>query len=180
MASTKVYHFKPSKSQKSTIIPPKQLFIGITNDDPKLLSLNYQVLSPSAQNEPLKTPSNIATSSSSIDYKPKSPTSSTSPSTNGYLNSPTYPPPRVPLPPPTQESGGVAAVGVARWRRGGSGDEWVVRLRWQRVMVAAVGRQPEEVEVMMVVVFRWAAVGRQPEERAARGGDMVAGGGGRR
>ncbi|GKA76694.1 zf-CCHC domain-containing protein [Tanacetum coccineum] len=46
-----------------------------------------------------------ATSSSSIDYKPKSPTSSTSPSTNGYLNPPMSPPPRVTPPPPTQESG---------------------------------------------------------------------------
>ncbi|GJY36189.1 hypothetical protein Tco_0421567 [Tanacetum coccineum] len=45
------------------------------------------------------------TSSSSIDYIPKSPTSSTSPSTNGYLTSPMSPPPRVPLPPPTHESG---------------------------------------------------------------------------
>ncbi|GKA55405.1 hypothetical protein Tco_0754354 [Tanacetum coccineum] len=43
-------------------------------------------------------------SSSSIDYTPKSPTSSTSPSTNGYLNSPTSPPPRVPPPPLIQES----------------------------------------------------------------------------
>ncbi|GKE10984.1 hypothetical protein Tco_1414535 [Tanacetum coccineum] len=46
----------------------------------------------------------MATSSSSIASKLKSPTSSTSPSTNGYLNSPLYPPPRVPPPPPTQES----------------------------------------------------------------------------
>ncbi|GKE77380.1 hypothetical protein Tco_1543500 [Tanacetum coccineum] len=60
---------------------------------------------PSALNAPLKTPSTKNTSSSSIDYIPKSPTSSTSPSTNGYLNSPTYPPPRVPPPPPIQESG---------------------------------------------------------------------------
>ncbi|GJR84776.1 hypothetical protein Tco_0155561 [Tanacetum coccineum] len=63
------------------------------------------VLSPSAPNAPSKTPSTVATSSSSIGYKPKSPTSSTSPSTNGYLNSPMSPPPRVPPPPPTQESG---------------------------------------------------------------------------
>ncbi|GJR76555.1 hypothetical protein Tco_0088920 [Tanacetum coccineum] len=55
-------------------------------------------------NAPLKTPSTIATSSSSIDYKTKSPTSSTSPSTRGYLNSSMSPPPRVPPPPPTQES----------------------------------------------------------------------------
>ncbi|GJY15383.1 hypothetical protein Tco_0385805 [Tanacetum coccineum] len=46
----------------------------------------------------------MATSSSSIASKLKSPTSSTSPSTNGYLNSPLSPPLRVPPPPPTQES----------------------------------------------------------------------------
>nr|GEX71980.1 pentatricopeptide repeat-containing protein [Tanacetum cinerariifolium] len=60
-----------------------------------------EVLSPSALNALSKTPSNVATSASSIDYKPKSSTSSTSPSTNGYLNSPMSPPPRVPPPPPT-------------------------------------------------------------------------------
>ncbi|GJR34961.1 hypothetical protein Tco_1210645 [Tanacetum coccineum] len=57
----------------------------------------------SAPNAPSKTPSTKGTSSSSIDYTPKLPTSSTSPSTNGYLNSPTSPPPRVPPPPLTQE-----------------------------------------------------------------------------
>ncbi|GKB80254.1 hypothetical protein Tco_0947149 [Tanacetum coccineum] len=46
----------------------------------------------------------MATSSSSIASKLKSPTSSTSPSTNGYLNSPISPPPKVPPPPLTQES----------------------------------------------------------------------------
>ncbi|GJT84666.1 hypothetical protein Tco_1066383 [Tanacetum coccineum] len=49
-----------------------------------------------------KTPSTKDTSSSSIDYTPKSPTLSSSPSTNGYLNPPLSPPPRVPPPPPTQ------------------------------------------------------------------------------
>ncbi|GJU47061.1 hypothetical protein Tco_1204327 [Tanacetum coccineum] len=44
------------------------------------------------------------TSSSSIASKLKSPSSSTSPSTNGYLNSLISPPPRVPPPPPTQGS----------------------------------------------------------------------------
>ncbi|GJY51937.1 hypothetical protein Tco_0442784 [Tanacetum coccineum] len=57
-----------------------------------------------APNVPSKTPSTKGTSSSSIDYTPKSPTSSTSPSTNGYLNSPTSPPLRVLPPPPTQEN----------------------------------------------------------------------------
>ncbi|GKE60860.1 hypothetical protein Tco_1511227, partial [Tanacetum coccineum] len=42
--------------------------------------------------------------SSSIDYIPKSPTSSTSLSPNGYLNLPTSPPLRVSPPPPTQEN----------------------------------------------------------------------------
>nr|GFA12406.1 hypothetical protein [Tanacetum cinerariifolium] len=57
-----------------------------------------------APNAPSKTPLTKGTFSSSIDYTPKSPTSSTSPSTNGYLNSPTSPPPSVPSPPPTQEN----------------------------------------------------------------------------
>nr|GEY38694.1 hypothetical protein [Tanacetum cinerariifolium] len=59
---------------------------------------------PSALNVPSNTPSTVATFSSPIDSKLKSLTSSTSPSTSGYLNSPMSPPPRVPLPPPTQES----------------------------------------------------------------------------
>ncbi|GJZ99075.1 hypothetical protein Tco_0671626 [Tanacetum coccineum] len=107
MASTRASISKPSKRPKINIIPPKQLFIDLTNDDNKTPSLNYQLLSPSAPNAPSKTPSTIATSSSFIDHKPKSPTSSTSPSTHGYLNSSTYPPSRVPSPPPTQESGSV-------------------------------------------------------------------------
>ncbi|GJT20876.1 hypothetical protein Tco_0890813 [Tanacetum coccineum] len=49
-------------------------------------------------------PSTKDTSSSSIDYIPKSPTSSTSLSPNGYLNPPTSPPPRVSPPHPTQEN----------------------------------------------------------------------------
>ncbi|GJU74146.1 hypothetical protein Tco_1265551, partial [Tanacetum coccineum] len=51
-----------------------------------------------------KTPSTKDTSSSSIDYIPKSPTSSTSLSPNGYLNPPTSLPPRVSPPPPTQKN----------------------------------------------------------------------------
>ncbi|GKB67978.1 hypothetical protein Tco_0929390 [Tanacetum coccineum] len=105
MASTKASISKPSKRPKINIIPPKQLFIDLTHEDTKNPSPNYQVLSPSAPNAPSKTPSTVATSSSSIDYKPKSLTSSTFPSTNGYLNSPMSLPPRVPPPPPTQESG---------------------------------------------------------------------------
>ncbi|GJU95387.1 hypothetical protein Tco_1320143 [Tanacetum coccineum] len=105
MTSTKASTSKPFKRPKIDIIPPKQLFIDLTHEDTKNPSPNYQVLSPSAQNAPSKTLSIVATSSSSIDYKPKSPTSSTSPSTNGYLNSPMSHPPRVPPPPLTQESG---------------------------------------------------------------------------
>ncbi|GKE18246.1 hypothetical protein Tco_1425823 [Tanacetum coccineum] len=102
MASTKASTSKTSKRPKVNIIPPKQLFIDLTHDNTKTPSLNYQVLSPSAPNAPSKTPSTVATSSSLIDSKLKSPTSSTSPSTDGYLNSPICPPPRVPPPPSTQ------------------------------------------------------------------------------
>ncbi|GKC93291.1 hypothetical protein Tco_1158733 [Tanacetum coccineum] len=105
MASTKASISKPSKRPKINIIPPKQLFVDLTQDDTKILSPKHQLSSPSAPNAPSKTPSTKDISSSSIDYIPKSPTSSTSPSTNGYLNSSTSPPPRVPPPPPTQTSG---------------------------------------------------------------------------
>ncbi|GJS00686.1 retrotransposon protein, putative, ty1-copia subclass [Tanacetum coccineum] len=57
-----------------------------------------------APNSPSKRPSTKGTSLSSIDYTPNSPTSSISPSTNGYLNSPISPHPRVPPPPPAQEN----------------------------------------------------------------------------
>nr|GEX45296.1 hypothetical protein [Tanacetum cinerariifolium] len=87
MTSTRAFISKPFKRPKINIIPPKQLFIDLTNDDTKTPSSNYHVLSPSALNAPSKTPSTISTSSSSIDHKPKSPISSTSPSTHGYLNS---------------------------------------------------------------------------------------------
>ncbi|GKB12976.1 hypothetical protein Tco_0846899, partial [Tanacetum coccineum] len=93
-----------SKRPKINIIPPKQLFVDLTQDDTKTLSPKHQLSSPSAPNAPSKTPSTKGTSSFSIDYTPKSPISSTSPLTNGYLNLPTSPPPRVLLPPPTQEN----------------------------------------------------------------------------
>nr|GEU42746.1 hypothetical protein [Tanacetum cinerariifolium] len=105
MASTRDSISKPSKRPKINIIPLKQLFINLTNDDTKTPSSNYQVLSPSALNAPLKPPSTKATYSSFIDHKPKSPASSTSPLTHGYLNSTMSPPPRVPPPPSNQESG---------------------------------------------------------------------------
>ncbi|GJZ74256.1 hypothetical protein Tco_0638402 [Tanacetum coccineum] len=102
MASPKASISKPSKKPKFTIIPPKQLFIDLTNEDAITPSPKLQESSPSAPNAPSKTPSTKDTLSSSIDYTPKLPTLSSSLSTNGYLNSPLSPPPRVPPPPPTQ------------------------------------------------------------------------------
>ncbi|GJT27309.1 hypothetical protein Tco_0907584 [Tanacetum coccineum] len=102
MASTRASISKASKRPKINIIPPKQLFVDLTHDDTKNPSPTLQLSSPSVPNAPSKTPSTKDTSSSSIDYIPKSPTSSTSLSPNGYLNSPTSPPPRVSPPPPTQ------------------------------------------------------------------------------
>ncbi|GJZ05767.1 hypothetical protein Tco_0539560 [Tanacetum coccineum] len=105
MASTRASISKASKRPKFNIIPPKQLFVDLTQDDTKTPSPKHQLPSLTAPNAPSKTPLTKDNSSSSIDYIPKSPTSSTSPSTNGYLNSPTSPLPRVPPPPPIQESG---------------------------------------------------------------------------
>ncbi|GJR71408.1 hypothetical protein Tco_0083773 [Tanacetum coccineum] len=106
MASTRASISKASKRLKINIIVPKQLFVDLNQDDTKTPSPKHKLPSPSAQNAPLKTPSTRDTSSSSIDYIPKSLTS-TSPSTNGYLNSPTFPPLRVPPPLPIQESGSI-------------------------------------------------------------------------
>ncbi|GKB56286.1 zf-CCHC domain-containing protein, partial [Tanacetum coccineum] len=96
---------KYAKRPKINIIPPKQLFVDLTQNDTKTPSPKHQLPSPSAPNAPSKTLSSKDNSSSSIDYIPKSLTSSISPSTNGYLNSPTSPPLRVPPPPLIQESG---------------------------------------------------------------------------
>ncbi|GJR59860.1 hypothetical protein Tco_1502022 [Tanacetum coccineum] len=98
MASTRASISKASKKLKINIIPPKYLFVDLTHDDTKTPSPTLQLSSPNA---PSKTPSIEDTSSSSIDYIPKSPTSSTSLSSNGYLNSPTSPPLRVSPPPPS-------------------------------------------------------------------------------
>ncbi|GJV43735.1 hypothetical protein Tco_1428271 [Tanacetum coccineum] len=95
MASTRASIFKASKRSKINIIPPKQLFVDLTHDDSKTSSPKHQLSSPSASNAPSKTPSTKGTSSSSIDYTPKSPSSSTSPLINGYLNSPNISHPRV-------------------------------------------------------------------------------------
>nr|GEU29202.1 reverse transcriptase domain-containing protein [Tanacetum cinerariifolium] len=93
---------KASKRPKINIIPPKQLFVGLTQDNTKTPSPKLQLFSPSAPNAPSKTQSIKDTSSSLIDYTPKSPTLSSFPSINAYLNPPLSPPPRVPPPPPTQ------------------------------------------------------------------------------
>ncbi|GJW07319.1 hypothetical protein Tco_1569742 [Tanacetum coccineum] len=107
MTSTRASISKAFKRPKIKIIPPKQLFVDLTQDDTKTPSLKHQLSSPSAPNAPSKTPSTKGTSSSSIDYTLKSPTSPSSPSINGYLNSPTSPPPRVHPPPPTQENASI-------------------------------------------------------------------------
>ncbi|GKD36050.1 hypothetical protein Tco_1251559 [Tanacetum coccineum] len=70
----------------------------------KTPSPTLQLSSPSAPNAPSKTPSTKDTSSSLIDYIPKSSTSSTLLSPNGYLNPLTSLPPRVSPPLPTQEN----------------------------------------------------------------------------
>nr|GEX51101.1 hypothetical protein [Tanacetum cinerariifolium] len=104
MESTRASISKAFKRPKINIIPPNQLFVDLTQDDTKTSSPKHQLSLPSAPNAPSKTPSTKGTFSSSINYTPKSPTSSTSPSINGYLNSPTSPPPRVLPPPLTQEN----------------------------------------------------------------------------
>nr|GEV61003.1 hypothetical protein [Tanacetum cinerariifolium] len=104
MASTRAFISKASKRPQINIIPPKQLFVDLTQDNIKTPSPKLQLSSPSGPNAPSKTPSTKDTSSSLIYYTPKSPTLSSSPSTNGYLNPPLSPPPRVPPPLLTQET----------------------------------------------------------------------------
>ncbi|GJT06070.1 hypothetical protein Tco_0840532 [Tanacetum coccineum] len=104
MTSTRASISKASKRPKINIIPPKQLFVDLTQNDTKTSSPKLKLSSPSAPNAPFKTPSTKDTSSSLIDYIPKSPTPSTSLSPNGYLNPLTSPPPRVSPPPLTQEN----------------------------------------------------------------------------
>ncbi|GJV85044.1 hypothetical protein Tco_1524942 [Tanacetum coccineum] len=101
MTSTNASILKGSKRLKINIIPLRQIFVDLTQDDTKTPSPKLQLSSPTAPNAPSKTPSTKDTYSSSIDYIPKSPTSSTSLSPNGYLNPPISPPPRVSPPPPT-------------------------------------------------------------------------------
>nr|GEW04504.1 hypothetical protein [Tanacetum cinerariifolium] len=98
MASTRSSISKASKRPKINIIPSKQLFVDLTQDDTETPSPKHSLSSPSAPNVPSKTPSTKGTSSSSIDYIPKSPP------TNSHLNSPTSLPLKVPSPPSTQEN----------------------------------------------------------------------------
>ncbi|GJV64036.1 hypothetical protein Tco_1474864 [Tanacetum coccineum] len=97
MASTRASISKASKRPK-IIIPLKELFVDLTQDDTKTPSPKHQLPSPSAPNAPSKTPSTKDTSSSSFDHIP------TSSSTSGYLNSPTSTPLRVSPPLPTQQN----------------------------------------------------------------------------
>ncbi|GJS53857.1 putative RNA-directed DNA polymerase [Tanacetum coccineum] len=77
MASTRASISKASKRPKINIIPPKQLFVDLTQDDTKTPSPKLQLSSPSAPNAPSKTPSTKDTSSSSIEpISPVSPTNS--------------------------------------------------------------------------------------------------------
>ncbi|GJU59489.1 hypothetical protein Tco_1237255 [Tanacetum coccineum] len=103
MASTQTSTSRLSKKPKISIIPPRKLFIDITEDDYKTSSPQQQPKSPNAPNAPSKIPSTKGTSSSSNNSKlNSSPFYSTSPSTNPYLSSPNSPPPRVSHPLPTQ------------------------------------------------------------------------------
>ena len=92
MSSPRTTNSNNAKKQKFVIIPPKQLFIDLTNEDNTTPSPPPQCSSPSAPNAPSKTPSTNGTSTSSIP--------STS-SINYYIANHLSPPPRVPPPPPT-------------------------------------------------------------------------------
>ncbi|GJV89435.1 hypothetical protein Tco_1533373 [Tanacetum coccineum] len=90
--------------QTTLLNQTQEMHKEMRGDDTKTSSLKLPNSSLSAPNAPSKTPSTKDTSSSSIDYIPKSPTSSTSPSPNGYVNPSTSPPPRVSPPPLTQDN----------------------------------------------------------------------------
>ena len=94
MSSPKTTHSNNAKKQKLVIIPPKQLFIDLTNEDNNTPSPQPQCSSPSAPNAPSKTPSTNGNSTSSIP--------STS-SINDYINTHWSPPPLVQPSQPTNE-----------------------------------------------------------------------------
>ncbi|GKC89400.1 hypothetical protein Tco_1150049 [Tanacetum coccineum] len=105
MASTQASTSRLSKKPKITIIPPRKLFVDLTNEDSKTPSPQQQPKSPNALNASSKTPSTKGTSSSSINFKLNSSSFySTSPSTNSYLSSPNSSPPRFPPSPSTQDN----------------------------------------------------------------------------
>ncbi|GJX83915.1 hypothetical protein Tco_0333396 [Tanacetum coccineum] len=104
MASTQTSTSRLAKKPKISIIPPRKLFVDLTEDDSKTPSPQKPPKSPNAPNAPSKTPSIKGTSSSSINSKLNSSLFySISPSTNPYLSSPNSPPPRVSHPSTTQE-----------------------------------------------------------------------------
>ncbi|GKC13227.1 hypothetical protein Tco_1010009 [Tanacetum coccineum] len=73
--------------RQTTLLNRQQQMHEEIRDDTKTPSPTHHHSSPSTPNAPSKTPSTRATSSSSIASKLKSPFSSSSPSTNSYLNS---------------------------------------------------------------------------------------------
>lgn len=95
MSSPSTTTSNKAKKQKLVIIPSKQLFIDLTQEDNTTPSPPPQCTSPSAPNAPSKTPSTHGTSTSSI------PSSS---SINDYINNHLSPPPRVSPPPPTLDN----------------------------------------------------------------------------
>ncbi|GKC35782.1 hypothetical protein Tco_1048166 [Tanacetum coccineum] len=115
MASTQASSFNPSKKIKLTIIPPRKLFVDLTQEDDETHtpSLIAKFSFPSPPNAPSKTPSTKETSStfgtisSSFESKPhSSPLSSRntpSPqSTNPFLDDLLDAPPRPSNPLPLQ------------------------------------------------------------------------------
>nr|GEZ07203.1 hypothetical protein [Tanacetum cinerariifolium] len=106
------FHFQSLQETKNQHHSTKITVCGFSQDNTKTPLPKLQLSSPSAPNAPSKTPLTKDTSSSLIDYTPKSPTLSPSPSINGYLNLPFSPPPRVPPPPPTQETQENASIDI--------------------------------------------------------------------
>ncbi|GJZ16070.1 hypothetical protein Tco_0551747 [Tanacetum coccineum] len=107
MASTKASISKASKRPKINIIPPKQLFVDLTQDDTKTPSPKLQLSSPSAPNAPSKTPSTKDTSSSISNLILHHPHHLSLVIPFLYLNPPTSPPPRVSPLPPAQENASI-------------------------------------------------------------------------
>lgn len=92
MSSPRTTHSNNAKKQNLVIIPPKQLFIDLTNDDNTTPSPPPQCSSPSAPNAPSKTPSTNGASTSSIPS-----TSSINDYINTHLSPPTNDQPSQPI-----------------------------------------------------------------------------------